>query len=138
MNKKVNSKINSSATANLKTVGIRFPKNKIIRKILKNLSFPLAMPSANKSSGVSPVTPEDVSEEFNNKIKVIKGGVSKIGIESTVITEGSGFTIIVIEETKSFIVACTMQYSFNHTTDTGFKVDGCKLICSGKLIIREC
>ena len=43
------------------------------------------MPSANKSSGVSPVTPEDVSEEFNNKIKVIKGGVSKIGIESTVI-----------------------------------------------------
>ena len=85
VNKKVNSKINSIATANLKTVGIRFPKNKIIRKILKNLSFPLAMPSANKSSGVSPVTPEDVSEEFNNKIKVIKGGVSKIGIESTVI-----------------------------------------------------
>ena len=36
------------------------------------------MPSANKSSGVSPVTPEDVSEEFNNKIKVIKGGVSKM------------------------------------------------------------
>jgi len=85
VNKKVNSKINSIATANLKTVGIRFPKNKIIRKILKNLSFPLAMPSANKSSGVSPVTPEDVSEEFKDKIKVIKGGVSKIGIESTVI-----------------------------------------------------
>jgi len=69
----------------LKTVGIRFPKNKIIRKVLKKLDFPLAMPSANKSSSVSPVKPLDVSEEFNNKIKVIDGGVTKIGIESTVL-----------------------------------------------------
>ena len=43
------------------------------------------MPSANKSSSISPVTPKDVSEEFNNKIKVINGGISKIGIESTVL-----------------------------------------------------
>ena len=43
------------------------------------------MPSANKSSGVSPVKPLDVFEEFNNKIKVVDGGISKIGIESTVL-----------------------------------------------------
>ena len=43
------------------------------------------MPSANKSSGVSPVKPLDVIEEFNNKIKVVDGGISKIGIESTVL-----------------------------------------------------
>ena len=43
------------------------------------------MPSANKSSGISPINPLDVSEEFNNKIKVVDGGVSKIGIESTVL-----------------------------------------------------
>ena len=43
------------------------------------------MPSANKSSGVSPVKPMDVFEEFNNKIKVIDGGISSIGIESTVL-----------------------------------------------------
>ncbi len=83
--KKINSRIKPLACAKLKTVGIRFPKNKIIRKILKNLSFPLAMPSANKSSSISPVKPSDVSEEFNNKIKVIEGGISKIGIESTVL-----------------------------------------------------
>ena len=83
--RKNNSQIKPVACANLKTVGIRFPKNKIIRKILKKLSFPLAMPSANKSSSISPVTPKDVSEEFNNKIKVINGGISKIGIESTVL-----------------------------------------------------
>ena len=83
--KKINSQIKPLACANLKTVGIRFPKNKIIRKLLKKLEFPLAMPSANKSSGVSPVKPMDVFEEFNNKIKVIDGGISNIGIESTVL-----------------------------------------------------
>ena len=83
--KKNNSKIKSLACGNLKTVGIRFPKNKIIRKLLKKLKFPLAMPSANKSSSVSPVMPLDVFEEFNNKIKVVDGGISKIGIESTVL-----------------------------------------------------
>ena len=84
--KKINdSKIKPLACSNLKTVGIRFPKNKIIRKILKKLSFPLAMPSANKSSGISPVKPLDVFEEFKNKVKIVDGGVSKIGIESTVL-----------------------------------------------------
>ena len=83
--KKKNSKIKSIASANLKTVGIRFPKNKIIRKILKKIRFPLAMPSANKSSSISPVSAEDVSDEFKNRIKVVDGGYSKIGIESTVL-----------------------------------------------------
>jgi len=85
LKKKNNSRVKSLACANLNTIGIRFPENIIIKKILKKLNFPLAMPSANKSSGVSPIKPSDVSEEFNNKIKVIDGGISKIGIESTVI-----------------------------------------------------
>ena len=83
--KKNNSKIKPLACANLKTVGIRFPKNKITRQILKKLKFPLAMPSANKSTSISPVRPKDVSEEFENKIKVVDGGITRIGIESTVL-----------------------------------------------------
>ena len=83
--KKNNSRIRPIACANLKTVGIRFPKDKIIRKLLKKLNFPLAMPSANKSSGVSPVKPSDVFEEFSNNIKALAAGISKIGIESTVL-----------------------------------------------------
>ena len=83
--KKNNSRIRPIVCANLNTVCIRFPKNRIIRKLLKNHDFPLAMHSANKSSGVSPVKPSDVFEEFNNKIKILDGGISKIGIESTVL-----------------------------------------------------
>ncbi len=86
LKKKINSRIHPLASANLKTVAIRFPKHRIIRSILKKINFPLAMPSANKSSSVSPIRAEDVFDEFQKKIKlIINGGKSKIGIESTVI-----------------------------------------------------
>ena len=86
LKKKKNSKIQASANAKLKTVAVRFPKHKILRTILKNINFPLAMPSANKSSSVSPVCAQDVFDEFKKKIKfIVDGGQSKIGIESTVI-----------------------------------------------------
>ena len=86
LKKKKNSKIQTSANAKLKTVAVRFPKHKILRTILKNINFPLAMPSANKSSSVSPVCAQDVFDEFKKKIKfIVDGGQSKIGIESTVI-----------------------------------------------------
>ena len=55
------------ATANLNTVAIRFPSHKVIRNILKFSNFPLAMPSANISSGLSPVRAIDVFEEFKKK-----------------------------------------------------------------------
>ena len=86
LKKKQNSKICSLATANLDTVAIRFPSHKIIRSILKFSNFPLAMPSANISSKLSPVNAFDVLDEFKNKLKIIiNGGQAKFGIESTVI-----------------------------------------------------
>ena len=86
LKKRYGSKINPLSTARLKTVAIRFPKHKVIRSILKCINFPLAMPSANKSTNVSPVTAEDVYNEFKRKIKlIVDGGKCKIGIESTVI-----------------------------------------------------
>ena len=84
--KKYNSKIHPFASAKLNTVAVRFPKHKIIRTILKKIDFPLAMPSANKSTKVSPVKAKDVFDEFKRKIQlIIDGGKCKIGIESTVI-----------------------------------------------------
>ncbi len=86
LKKKLKSQIHPLATSKLKSVAIRFPKHKIIRSILKKINFPLAMPSANKSTNVSPVNAKDVFEEFKKEIKIIiDGGQSKIGIESTVI-----------------------------------------------------
>ena len=86
LKKKIKSKIQSSVTASLNTVAVRFPSHRVVRSILKKIDFPLAMPSANLSSGVSPVNAENVADDFKKKIKlIIDGGKSKIGIESTVI-----------------------------------------------------
>ena len=86
LKKNKNSRIHSLASAKLETVAIRFPEHKVTRSILKNINYPLAMPSANISSKVSPVCAHDVHEEFKKKIQlIIDGGQSKIGIESTVI-----------------------------------------------------
>ena len=86
LKKKTKSKISSLATANLNTVAIRFPNHKIIKNILKSIDSPLAMPSANISSGLSPISALDVFKEFKKKLKIIiDGGESKVGIESTVI-----------------------------------------------------
>ena len=86
LKKKQGSKINPLASAKLKTVGIRFPKHKVIRSILKKINFPLAMPSANKSTNLSPVSAQDVFDEFKQSIQlIINGGKCRVGIESTVI-----------------------------------------------------
>ena len=86
LKRKKDSKINPLACAKLDTVAIRFPQHRITRSILKKISYPLAMPSANKSTNVSPVKAGDVIDEFKKKIKiVIDGGRCKVGIESTVI-----------------------------------------------------
>ena len=62
------------------------PRNKIIRKILKSLNFPLAIPSANKSTQISPVSADDVINEFGASLKfVLNGGSCAIGLESTVV-----------------------------------------------------
>ena len=86
LRKKKKSLLSNLSTAKLKTVAVRFPKNITLRKILKSLDFPLAIPSANKSTKVSPVSAEDVSQEFKGSLKIIlNGGPCEIGLESTVV-----------------------------------------------------
>ncbi len=83
---KKNSKISKNVTNNKKTLAVRFPKHEMARKLLEKLNYPLAAPSANISTKISAVSPEDVKDEFKKKIKfVLNGGRSKIGLESTII-----------------------------------------------------
>ena len=46
LNKKIESKISTIATAGKKTVAVRIPKHKVVRNLLKILNVPLAAPSA--------------------------------------------------------------------------------------------
>ena len=83
---KKNSLISKNVTNKKKTIAIRFPLHPMTRNLLKNLKYPLAAPSANISSKISPVSKKDVVEEFGKKIKfILDGGRSKIGLESTIL-----------------------------------------------------
>ncbi len=83
---KPKSKISKLVTNKQKSLAVRFPKHPIFRKLLKSLSYPLAAPSANISTGLSSVQASDVIEEFGSKIKyVLNGGKCRIGVESTII-----------------------------------------------------
>ena len=74
------------AVNNKETVAVRIPKHKIARNLLNILKVPLAAPSANISSRLSPTSAKDVIDEFKNKLKfILDGGECQIGLESTII-----------------------------------------------------
>lgn len=70
-------------TANLDTVAVRYPKNKIALKLIRYSSTPIAAPSANRFSKLSPTKPQHVLKYFRD-ITIIDGGKTVYGIESTV------------------------------------------------------
>lgn len=83
---KKNKSIPKNATANLPTIAIRMPKNKIALELIKQSKVPLVAPSANISGKPSPTKSEHVIEDLNGKIgMIIEGGKTDIGLESTVI-----------------------------------------------------
>ena len=78
--------IPSNVSANLDTVGIRMPSNKIAHDLIEKTNLPIAAPSANISSRPSGTKVDDIKEEFNNKVDIIiDGGKTNVGIESTVV-----------------------------------------------------
>ena len=92
---KKDSKISNFVTNKQKTLAVRFPKHLLFRKLLKNLNYPLAAPSANVSTKLSSVQASDVIEEFGSKIKyVLNGGKCQIGVESTIINITTKPTIL--------------------------------------------
>ena len=86
LKKKKKSKISKLATVGKKTIAVRIPNHKVTRNLLNVLKVPLAAPSANISSKLSPTSAKDVFEEFGEKIKfILDGGRCKIGLESTIV-----------------------------------------------------
>lgn len=76
----------NNVTAGLGTVAIRSPSHPLFRKVLKSTGKPLAAPSANPYSTVSPTSAEEVVNSFGSACPpVLDGGKCKIGLESTVL-----------------------------------------------------
>jgi len=78
-------------TAGLPTVAVRMPSHPVASELIKAAGTPVAAPSANLFSRLSPTTAQHVKEQLGDKIDLIlDGGRSNIGVESTVISLASG------------------------------------------------
>ena len=92
---KKDSKISKYVTNKENNLAVRFPKHRIFKRLLKELDYPLAAPSANISTRLSAVQASDVKEEFGPKIKyILDGGKCNIGLESTIINLTNKPTIL--------------------------------------------
>lgn len=73
-------------TAGLDSVGIRMPMHKVAREFIKECNCPIAAPSANISTHISPTNSKDVYEDLKDRVSlIIEGGDCKVGIESTIV-----------------------------------------------------
>lgn len=74
-------------TSGLPFVGIRMPRHPVTLELLQSLDFPLAAPSANPFSYVSPTTAQHVADQLGNKIEyILDGGPCIVGLESTIVS----------------------------------------------------
>ncbi len=71
-------------TAGLPSVGLRIPAHPMARALIEAAQIPIAAPSANRFTELSPTTAEHVAEGLADM--VLNGGPCMVGIESTVVS----------------------------------------------------
>jgi len=68
------------------TVGVRWPAHPFVQAVIAACDFPLAAPSANLSTNISPTNAQHVKKGLGDRIRlIVDGGPSQVGIESTVV-----------------------------------------------------
>jgi L-threonylcarbamoyladenylate synthase len=74
-------------TAGLPTVGLRMPAHPVALALLREAGIPVAAPSANRFTQLSPTTAEHVRRGLGRRAAyVLDGGPCPVGIESTVLS----------------------------------------------------
>jgi len=74
-------------TAGLSTVAVRMPAHPIAQALIRAARVPLAAPSANRFTELSPTTADHVQRSLGSEVDLIlDGGPCQVGIESTVLS----------------------------------------------------
>ena len=77
-------------TAGLDTVGLRMPAHPMALELIRAAGVPIAAPSANRFTELSPTTAAHVRESLGAAVQLIlDGGPTTVGIESTVLSLAS-------------------------------------------------
>jgi L-threonylcarbamoyladenylate synthase len=75
-----------NVTAGLDTVAVRIPDHPVALALIRASKVPIAAPSANRFSKVSPTTAEHVLHDLDGRIELILDcGPTSVGVESTVL-----------------------------------------------------
>lgn len=75
-----------AVTAGLPSVALRIPAHPVALALLRAAALPVAAPSANRSTEISPSTAEHVAKSLGGRVDLIlDGGPTRVGIESTVL-----------------------------------------------------
>jgi L-threonylcarbamoyladenylate synthase len=78
--------VSDIVTAGLQTVGVRMPAHRVALALIRAAQVPIAAPSANRFTELSPTTAEHVREGLGNRVDyILDGGPCEVGIESTVL-----------------------------------------------------
>ncbi len=74
-------------TAGQPTVAIRAPAHPMARALLRTVQLPLAAPSANRFTKISPTRAAHVAEQLQDQVAMIlDGGPCEVGLESTIVS----------------------------------------------------
>jgi L-threonylcarbamoyladenylate synthase len=80
-------RISDGLTAGLPTVGLRMPSHPVALALILASGVPIAAPSANRFTGLSPTRAGHVSNSLGSRVDLIlDAGPSAVGIESTVLS----------------------------------------------------
>jgi L-threonylcarbamoyladenylate synthase len=81
------SEVPDIVTAGLPTVGVRMPAHPVALALIEAAQVPIAAPSANRFTGISPTTAEHVRRSLGDRADyILDGGPCPVGIESTVLS----------------------------------------------------
>ncbi len=82
-------------TAGSPLVAVRVPDHPLIQRILHQLDFPLAAPSANPFGYISPTTAQHVFDQLGGQVPyILDGGPCVVGLESTIVGFEQDKTIV--------------------------------------------
>lgn len=92
---KKQSAIPSIVTADLDTVGLRMPSHPVALALIEATQLPIAAPSANRFTQLSPTNAEHVRQGLGGQIDyILDGGECTVGIESTVLSLAGGRVVL--------------------------------------------
>lgn len=84
-------RVPDAVTAGLDSVAVRVPAHPVALALIAAARVPVAAPSANRFTGVSPTTAAHVARALGDRVDlVLDGGPTSVGIESTVLALTGG------------------------------------------------